>query len=286
MATTTGTLGVQTAVIKAKNLDVKNGVDLDLKPFQPAEAAMAVALKRVDVGIYAPISAVTANNEDKAIVLIAPLLWNIVYVIVAKDSPYKKVQDLKGKKVAVAEKISSAYTSSQVVFKELGMDFEKDFQVVTGPPPVQAGLLQKKDVEAAMFSDPWALQLIASGDYRQLAWQNDIWKELTGQPMFFIGLGTYRDWVNQNRETARRLLKTFTECAKYIQDHPEVIEEVKDSVGLKTPQEVELAKKRMPEIFATEWNDKVIKNAQLIVDRSVDLKIVPKAPAESIFVMP
>ncbi|MBI4320583.1 MAG: ABC transporter substrate-binding protein [Chloroflexi bacterium] len=162
MGTTTGTLGVLTAVIKKQKIDLKYGVDLDLKIFEPADAERAVALKRVEVGNYAPISAVTANNEGLPIVLIAPLLWNVNYFMVWKDTPYQKVTDLKGKKIATSPKISGAYTSAQVFFKELGLDFEKDFTIVTGPPMAQAGLLQKKEVDATLFSDPWALQLIDS----------------------------------------------------------------------------------------------------------------------------
>ncbi|MBI4321279.1 MAG: hypothetical protein HY675_22540 [Chloroflexi bacterium] len=127
---------------------------------------------------------------------------------------------------------------------------------------------------------------IDSGDFRQLAAANDLWKEITGQPMFFVGLGAHRDWYNQNRETAKGLLNTFLEAAKYVQDHPETVEDVKDAIGLKNPQQVDMAKKRIPPVYATRWDADVIKNAQHIIDRALELKIIPKAPAESVFAIP
>ncbi|MBI4318659.1 MAG: ABC transporter substrate-binding protein [Chloroflexi bacterium] len=285
-ASNTGAVGGLHAIIKNKKIDLKHGVDIEFKTLEVAEAMMAVALRRVDVGGYAPISAATAINEGKPIVLFAPALWNNTNFIVAKDSPYTKVADLKGKKVTTLQKVSGVYTSTQIIFKEMGLDFEKDFQLVTAAIPVQIGLLERKEVDAAIFSDPWALRVIETGNFRELASANDLWKGITGQPMFFIGVGAHREWYEQNKDTTRRLLNCLIEGAKYVQEHPEAIEEIKDLLDLKTPREVELAMKRMPPFYAAQWDDNTFKNAELIIKRSAELKIIEQVPKEGVFVVP
>ncbi|MCL5959228.1 MAG: ABC transporter substrate-binding protein [Chloroflexi bacterium] len=279
-------VGLLTEVAQKKGIDAKYGLKLDVKLMDPAAAAKSVLLKQTEAGLFPLISAVSANNENVPIVIFAPMLFNHTHAIVWKDAPYKSMADLKGKKIGTLDKISGLYTSAQAIFKQAGGDFEKDFELVTGPPPALMAFLERKDVEAIIIHEPVAGSLISSGKYRALASMSDEWKRLTGEPMFMIGMGAHRPWIEQNRDVAVALNKMILETAKYVGQHPEVFEQNKEFLGLKDDTAVKTAQERMRGIFPEQWNETLIKNAQLIVDRSVELKIVEAAPKQSIFMIP
>ena len=47
-----------------------------------------------------------------------------------------------------------------------GLDFERDFQPVTGPPPALVTFLQRKQVDALAIHEPIVTKLLAEGTFR------------------------------------------------------------------------------------------------------------------------
>ncbi|MBI2954303.1 MAG: ABC transporter substrate-binding protein [Chloroflexi bacterium] len=285
-ASTTSAVGLVTEVIKKKGIDAKYGINLDVKNFDPSAAEKAVALKQAEVGIYAPVSAALANDQDVPITFIAPLLYNHIFVIVGKDTPYKTLADLKGKKIGTLNKISGTYTSAQVFSRESGWDFEKDHQLIEGPLPALGAFMEKGDVDAITINDPIATNLILTGKFRQLMSYNDEWKKLTGQPMFMIGLAAHRPWIDQNKDVAALLNKMVLEGTNYIIKNPGVFDENKDFLGVKDAAAIKMIQERMPSIYPDRWDASFVKNAQHIIDRAVELKILPSAPKQDMFIIP
>lgn len=282
---TGGALGLMTEVIQKKGIDVKYGIKLDVKMFDQAAAEKSTLLKQTEAGNFPLLSAVNANKENVPIVFFGPFLYNLGYWVVREDSPYKSSADLKGKKIATLDKISGIYTSAQVIAKETGGDFEKDYQIITGAPPAVVAFLERKDVEAVIINEPVVSTLLATGKYRQIEGCNDVWKKLTGQDMFMTGLAAHRPWIEQNKDLASAMSKMVVEAAKYIRQHPEVFEENKDFLGVKDPQALKLVQERMPRIYPDHWDSELVKNAKHIIDRAVEVKIVPAAPQQDIFLI-
>lgn len=273
-----GANGLLMNIIRLHRLDEMHGILLDLKAFTPAEAEKAMYFRKVEVGTFAPISALRVNVKGERIRLIAPLLWNTYSVLARRDSPYQRLEDLKGKKFGVPERITGGYTSMALVVRMLGMDLEKDFRLIIGTPVGLITFLQRGEVDAILQFDPLVSRLLAEGTARELVRPNDLWKQLTGGDMFMIGHAVHEDWLKANPDRARRLARTMLEGARYVAAHPEAVEEAKKFLGPKSETELRLLKERMPRVYATRWDRAAIENAKLVMRKSMEFGLVERAP--------
>ncbi len=280
-----GSVGVITEVAKAQRFDERNGIALEVSLFNPADAEKAVLFKRVDAGIFAPISAARVNLRGERLRIFWPLLLNHTSILVPPGSPTKTLEDLKGKKLGIIERISSAYTSTAAIFKRRGFDIEKDFQLVISTPPVLVGLLEKREVDAIVIWEPIVSQLLAGERARELERLGEAWEGLSGGiPMLFIGATAHQEWLDANRETARRLARALGDAIQYIRTNPEMVETARKALGWKTPAEAALMRARIPRIYPAIWDDKVIEDARALLRQNVEMKLLEGLPKDDLFV--
>lgn len=271
-------LGLMVEVMVKRGVAARNNLTLELSPLDPAAAEKATLVRQVDAGTFPIISAGRVNAEGQQLTIFGPLLWIHYSGLTYIDRPYTKLADLKGKKVATLDPVSSGYQSTQVLAAMEGLDFAKDFQVVTSPAPAVIAILERGDVEAIFQFEPNIGNLLTTGKYKTFLDYNEEWKRLTGQNMFSIGLAAHDDWIQKNKDTAKRLVTSVLETSQLIQREPAVFEENAAYLGLNTPEKIKMAEQRMPKLFPTEWNQAIADNAASIVAKAVDLKILDKAP--------
>lgn len=119
----------------------------------------AMKAKKVDFAFFSSSTYVFAEQQAQAKVLLKTV-WHEPYyysvIITPKNSGIKKLQDLKGKRVAfVDDKSSSGYLYPQVALRKIGLS-DKDFKQVVFSGNHQASIqfLEAKKVDAAaVFSD-------------------------------------------------------------------------------------------------------------------------------------
>lgn len=280
-----GAVGFLTHVMTQRKINEKYALTLDLAPADPAAAEKAVLLKQVDAGLFPIISTARANLEGQPITIFGPLLWSHFGGVTFVDRPYTKLADLKGKKIATLAPISGTYQLTQVLAAVEGLDFVKDFEVVTGPPPAVLAFLERGDVEGIVHFEPNIGNLLLTGKYKAFLDHNAEWKRLTGQSMFSIGLAAHQPWIDANLDVARRLVAASLETAQVIQRDPSVFQEFAKFLGLDTPERVKAAQERMGRIYPTEWNAAIADNAGSIVSKAVELKILAKAPDRRVTVI-
>jgi NitT/TauT family transport system substrate-binding protein len=277
-------MGLVTSVVKRHGLDLQHGVDLDLKPFDPADGEKAVVIGTLEVGIFVPVSWAIVNDEGQDVSFLAPIYRNHGAVLVRTDAPYQTMADLRGKKIATLGQISGLYTSMQVLMRELGLDWEHDFELFSGPAPALAAALERGDVEAAVPFEPNSSLLLATGKYRELLNPNEAWRQLTGSPMFLVGLAARQQWIDQNLDTARAVKATVLDATRYIREHPDVFDEEREALGIQSEAHLALVKQRMADIYLGEPDAALVRSIEEIVDRSVELGIVPAKPPKELFV--
>lgn len=280
-----GSVGFLTDVIKAYRLDEKNGLNLDLKPFHPGKVAPATLYKTVEAGTFPVISAVRANNQGNRIRLFYGLLWANDGLLVPVNSPYKSLEELKGKRIGIMSRVTGQYTSMVVVTKLLGMDLEADFNLLIGAPPALVAFMKKGDVDAIMHFDPTSTKLIVAKEARELALVNDLWKKFTGGDMLLVGMAAYEDWLKARPQTAKKLIKTMAEGINYIKTKPGIFDEVRGALGIESDEMAKMLKNRQPQYYPDRWDKEVIKNAKLMLQKNVDLGFLDKLPEEEIFVI-
>lgn len=119
----------------------------------------AMKTKKVDFAFFNSVTYVFAEEQAQAKVLLKKV-WHDPYyysaIITPQNSKIKKLQDLKGKRIAfVDDKSSSGYLYPQVALKKIGLT-DKDFKEVMFSGNHQASIqfLEAKKVDAAaVFSD-------------------------------------------------------------------------------------------------------------------------------------
>lgn len=276
-------MGLITAVVKRHGFDEKHGVRLDLKPFDPADAEKAVVIGSVEVGFFVPISWAKVNLEDQSVAFLLPLYTNHGSLLVRTDSPYQSIDDLRGKKIATLGQISGLYTSMQVLLRKMGLDWERDFELVSGPAPAVIAALERGDVEAGLPFEPNVSMLLASGKYREVMNPNQTWIQMMGSPLFMVGLAAKQSWIDQNRDTARAVKATILDATTYLRQRPEVYDEERELLGIRSEDELALVKQRMGKIFMPEQDPAMIRSIEEIVEQAVALGIVDEKPHRELF---
>ena len=277
-ASSTATVGLVTQVVRRLDLEKKYDLRLDIKVLDPAAAEKAVLLRQVDAGLFPVITAADVYAKAQEIVLFAPLLYMHTYLMVWQDAPYQGLADLRGKRIALLDKVSGAYRGMQLIAARAGMDFERDFQPVTGPPPALVTFLQRKQVDALAIHEPIVTKLLTEGKFRIVMGLNDEWRKVAKQDWLFICAAAHRDWLEKNRATAKRLADMLLEAMRQISRNPDLIEAEAPFLALKTRAEIDLGRERLGRIFPTEWNESVAASAMEAVREALRLGQIKQMP--------
>jgi sulfonate transport system substrate-binding protein len=281
-ASSTATVGLVTQVARRLDLEKKYDLKLDVKILDPAGAEKAVLLRQVDAGLFPVITAADVRDKGQDIVVFAPLLYMHTSVLVWKDSPAQSFADLRGKKIGALDKVSGAYRGLQILAARGGMDFERDFQPVTGPPPALITFLQRKQVDALAIHEPLVTKLLAEGNFRIVMGLNDEWKKNGKGDWLFLGAAAHREWLTKNRAAAKRLADMLLDALRQLNRTPDLIDAEAEFLGLKTKAEIELARQRMLRIFPAEWNDAAVASAMEGVREAARLGQIKQVPAQEL----
>ena len=279
---TTGAVGLVTQVIRRLDLERKYDLKLDARILDPAAAEKAVLLRQVDAGVFPVLTAADVREKGQDVVVFAPLLYIHIHLVVWSDSPAQTFADLRGKRIGVLDKVSGAYRGLQVLAAHGGLDFERDFQPVTGPPPALVTFLQRKQVDALAIHEPIVTKLLAEGTFRVVMGLNDEWKKAGKGDWLFVGAGAHRDWLTKNRAAAKRLADMLLDAERQLTRNPDLTEAEAEFLGLKTKAEIALARQRVPRIFPTEWNDAAVAAAMEPVREAARLGQIKQVPTHEL----
>jgi ABC-type nitrate/sulfonate/bicarbonate transport system substrate-binding protein len=279
---TTGAVGLVTQVIKRLDLERKHDVKLDAKILDPAAAEKAVLLRQVDAGVFPVLTAADVRDKGQDIVIFAPLLIIHLHLVLWNDSPAQTLADLRGKRIGILDKVSGSYRGMQILAARAGLDFERDFQPVTGPPPALVTFLQRKQVDAIAIHEPIVTKLLTEGTFRVILTFNDEWKKAGKGDWLFVGAGAHRDWLTKNRAVAKRLADMLLEAERELSRTPGLIEAEAEFLALKTKAEIELGRQRIPRIFPTEWSDATVASALEPVREAARLGQIKQVPTQEL----
>ncbi len=252
-----GATGLLVRLVKDLGLDRKNGVELGIVPLSVADAERAVVQGRVPIGIFNPISAARAAAEGYPLKLFAPMLLNHNYLVVRADSPYRRVEDLRGKAVGSLSKISGTYNTLAAILLVKGLgDPERYFQLRFGEAVPLIALLERGDVEAIAVFEAHVSRLLASGRYRTVMDFNEEFRRLTAADNLFIALAAKPEWVTANAAVARAIRQALAEAVAAFRANPVGYLERygREIFGLESPAEVQLAARRLTPLYTGRWD--------------------------------
>jgi NitT/TauT family transport system substrate-binding protein len=157
-------------------------------------APMAIALREQGV----PIKIVYLGHRDGSAVM------------VHKDSNIYRMQDLRGKRVAVPNRYSNQRLLIFRALKQAGMTVN-DIELIEMPPPDMPAALYAKAVDAISSGEPFMGQTELDGYGRVLWLTKDVWPN-------FIScvLAVHEDMIKNHRDQVQQLVDGISKSGKWL----------------------------------------------------------------------
>src|SRR6266852_8982819 len=173
-----------------------------LSGYMPATfllAPMAMALREQGV----PIKIVHLGHRDGTALM------------VHKDSGIFRIQDLRGKTVAVPNRYSNQRLLIFRALAQCGMSID-EIKLLEMPPPDMPAALSVRAVDAITSGEPFMAQTELDGYGRVLYLTKDIWPN-------FIScvLAVHEDMIKNDRDTVQRLVDGIAKSGKWIDKNME-----------------------------------------------------------------
>jgi len=286
-STHTGSIKMMTDTVRRHRIDEKYGMIWEPANLQINALADAIILKSKSAGcLGAPVAAI-ARSQGHNLQMFEALTINHSSLMVRADSPYKSITDLKGKKIAAVTRTSGTYQSFYTVARMMGLDPEKDCQVIFSAPEAGRRFLEDGEVEAFNIYEPYPTNMIASGKVRELMRVRDEWKRLVGKDMLLLGVVAYQDWIDANRDLAKRVAKVTREAVDLMRAAPQqTIADNRASQALESDAAAKLAETRLIEMYTpTALNKNLIDSAFIEIQKGHEFGLLKVAPTNDIWTL-
>lgn len=241
----TGTVAWEMAVIKAKGLDKKAGLDLDIVQLASTDAGkIAIAGGAADI-IVSDWLWVARERSLGSKLTLRPYSTAVGAVMVAKDSPIQKTADLAGKKIGVAGgPLDKSWLLLQAQALREGVNLKKLAQPVFGAPPLIAEKLAQGELDAALEFWNFCAALEGRGMRRAIE-VRDIQRQLgaAGAPVV-TGYVFDQDWGAKNVPLLRRFFAMTDEAKQLIATSDDAWEIVAPMTGAKEPAALAIYRQR------------------------------------------
>jgi len=200
-----GTVNWELSTIQRHELDKKNGFTLDVLELAGDQATkVALQAGEVDVIVSDWLWVSRQRAEGKGYTFV-PFSSSVGSLMVAADSPIRSLQDLKGKKIAVA---GGPLDKSWLLLRGLaerryGFDLAAENEAVFGAPPLLTQKAQAGEVDAILNYWHYSARLEAQG-FRRIIGANEAAMALGAKgPISAIGYVFDEDWAAQNPQAVR-----------------------------------------------------------------------------------
>jgi ABC-type nitrate/sulfonate/bicarbonate transport system substrate-binding protein len=268
----------------------KHGIDLqvDVRPF--AGFLAGLPSKQCLAATYAGMEAIQKINQGLDWVIIGGGLTVIQNVIVRKDSPFKTIADLRGKRLGTFSTGAGAFKATRAaILDATGLDVMKDTNLVQLAAPALFKLLESGGVDAMINISSFTIRAVSEPDkFRSIFSPNEYWRQKTGYPIVWAApIVAWRSWVEQDPERARNFVAATEESFRWLR-RPEnldaAVKKYGTLAGVTDPAEVATYKKLLStkQIFLAHWDQKVVAAEWQFLDMAKRYGVLSKVPAARI----
>lgn len=218
---TVGFIVINTLIGEGLGYNRAEGFTLEPKALG-SNSNVQIALDKgdLDVGVGTPSTLFPQLAKGDAPPLIYfyefsyPYKWDVA---VRPDSPIKRYEDLKGKKVGVSNFGTTDFPVTKSVLKNLGIDPEKDVSWVAVGEGVPAGVaLERGNIDALAYFDTGFGSIEAAGiEMRYLPRPQKV-PNIGG---FFVS--SRNDWMKAHRRLAIGFARSVAKASEFILANPE-----------------------------------------------------------------
>ncbi len=187
----------------------KQGLEVEYVKFPDVNAptkAMAAGAIDFAIGASAGSAFAVASEGLPMSIVLATQVADLDFVV-PEDSPIKKMEELKGKKIGMSPAGSAtAAITSAILVKNYGMA-QSDFEAVPGNDSRLAQFLAQKNIDAAALRTV-TIALLPDMKLRKISTFREEWKKITGKeapPVLGVGL-MRNDWLKDNPKAAAQVI--------------------------------------------------------------------------------
>ena len=256
-----GTQLLPVRVMQARGIPAKYGLELDvMEVASPPASYTAMQTGDVQVGFTGWIVSALLREKGFPLTNVYPMISYTNDVLVKEGSPLKSLADLKGKRVGLFGGANSATTwlYRLIVRKFYGFDAMKDSKIFFGAPPLLMGMLDRGDLDAALFLDPFISQMLETGKYRSIGELGDLWRRNVHQNPMLVAVTVNEKWAKANPDVVKRFLSAFRDAMTYLKNTPDAWKEYAKGMGIKTDRGVKIFYDRTAGAFIMNWDKKVV----------------------------
>ena len=283
-----GVFGLGGQYILDKQLDRKNGFIVKPRWAGVPEIQRLMGIGAIHLGLAVSEVSLRANLQGTPIRLVQPYQVPHIFMLVAKDSPYKDALDLKGKSIALTGETTSLYNMFDYMMKKRGLNIESDFKMKKLAAPVIIAVLEKGEVDGAIIWEAHVSRLLVTGKYRTiLGFREEMERLFNGESIFLNYLGANDSWVAQNRDMIPKVRATWAAASRGVQeDEAHFNKYAKRFFGLEGADVLSLGWKRTKPTLAPpdlKWpNPTSVEAQKRYLREATDLGVFPKEAKEFI----
>jgi NitT/TauT family transport system substrate-binding protein len=162
----------------------------------------ALFANEIDIGYIGPSPVLNgfSRSKGRGLRVVAGGAANGVLVVARKDSGIKRLEDLKGRKVATPQLGNTQDVSAKHYLKyKLGDDLSNVRPIANAE---QAGMMSRGEVDAAWAVEPWGSFLVSQANAEVIGHEKDLWPE------------------------GKFVLTVVITTPEFLQNHPDVVEKM------------------------------------------------------------
>jgi len=249
---------------RLKDLGVENVKWVEFQFGPPLLEALGAGA--VDIGVVGDTPPIFAQAAKTNLVYVASAPASASAILVPKDSPIQKVEDLKGKKVAIAKGSSSHNLTVQALAK-YGLSF-KDIAPVYLAPADAAAAFATGSVDAWTIWDPYFAIAENKHNARVLLSTDEPGLESNS---FYLA---NREFAQQHPDILNAALDELSGVSKWAADNRDQLARISSEVTGVDIESQTVASKRYV-IDLQPISEAVINKQQSIADTFADLGLIP-----------
>ncbi len=266
----------------------KHGIDLeiDARPFKGYAASLPS--KEIFVTTYMGTAAIARITKGMDLVIIGGGLTVMQEVFVRKDSPFKTIMDLRGKKFGIWSTGAGASKSLRAAMIDgFEMDYIKDTEMVQVAPPALLKLLDRGDIDSMFNISSLTIAAASQPDkYRSVFVPNDYWKKKTGYPIVWAApIVAWREWVEADPERAKNHVEATMESFRWLRKSKNLDAAVKKygilaAVKNKAQAEVYSSWLKQKKIFLARWDREVVDAQWKFIEVAKRAGVISEVPSK------
>jgi NitT/TauT family transport system substrate-binding protein len=237
----TGTFAWELDVLRERGLDKGAGLDLEVSEVASPEAAKIALLGGSADIILSDWLWVSRQRDLGRRLVFWPYSTALGALMVPAASPIRGLEDLKGKKIAVAGgPLDKSWLLLQALARQSGIDLARDATVIYGAPPLLYQKTLARETEATLNYWNFCVALEVRG-FRRILGMDEVEKRLGAMgPAAMVGYVFDEDFAKAHAGALGRFFNAARKAKEILTNSREEWQEIASRAGIASETELAL----------------------------------------------